>query len=43
MIAVVEYRLRDEYFVGGTWIADYRRLRVVAVQPSAAQSVSRAE
>ncbi|ELY87812.1 type 11 methyltransferase [Natrialba hulunbeirensis JCM 10989] len=34
VIAAVEDRLRDEYFVDGTWVADYRRLRVVAVRPS---------
>lgn len=33
VIAGVEDRLRDEQFQDGTWVADYRRLRVVAVKP----------
>jgi trans-aconitate methyltransferase len=32
VIAAVEDRLRDDYFHDGTWVADYRRLRVVAVK-----------
>ena len=35
VIERVEDRLRDERFVDGTWIADYRRLRVIAVLDSA--------
>ncbi|OVE85403.1 class I SAM-dependent methyltransferase [Natronolimnobius baerhuensis] len=31
VIAAVEDDLRDQYFRDGTWIADYRRLRFVAV------------
>ena len=31
LVAAVEDRLRDEQFRDGTWVADYRRLRVVAV------------
>lgn len=31
VVAGVEDRLRDELFEGGSWVADYRRLRVVAV------------
>ena len=34
VIERVEDRLRDERFEDGTWIADYRRLRVVAVLDS---------
>lgn len=31
VISAVENRLRQDYFRNGTWIADYRRLRFVAV------------
>jgi len=31
VIEAVEDRLRKEYFTDGSWTADYRRLRVVAV------------
>ena len=31
VVASVEDRLRDDLFRDGTWVADYRRLRVVAV------------
>ncbi|MFB6172899.1 MAG: methyltransferase domain-containing protein [Haloarculaceae archaeon] len=31
VVSAVEDRLRDELFRDGTWVADYRRLRVVAV------------
>lgn len=31
LIATVEDRLRDDHYRDGTWVADYRRLRVVAV------------
>ncbi|WP_254534529.1 methyltransferase domain-containing protein [Halomarina litorea] len=30
----VEDRLRDDHYRDGEWVADYRRLRVVAVRPS---------
>lgn len=33
VIAAVEDRLRPVLFEDGTWVADYRRLRVVAVRP----------
>jgi trans-aconitate methyltransferase len=32
LIAAVEDRLRDDHFDDGTWTADYRRLRVVALK-----------
>lgn len=32
IIAAVEDRLRDDHFENGVWIADYRRLRVVATR-----------
>jgi trans-aconitate methyltransferase len=32
LVADVEARLRDDLFEAGTWTADYRRLRVVAVK-----------
>ena len=32
VLAAVEERLRPEQFEDGTWIADYRRLRFVAVR-----------
>ncbi|MFC4247631.1 class I SAM-dependent methyltransferase [Natribaculum luteum] len=32
IISAVEDRLRDDLLQNGTWIADYRRLRVVAIQ-----------
>lgn len=35
VIAGVEDRLRDEQFRDGTWVADYRRLRVVAIKVQA--------
>ncbi|WP_255151387.1 class I SAM-dependent methyltransferase [Halorarius halobius] len=31
VVAETEHRLRDDLFEDGTWVADYRRLRVVAV------------
>jgi hypothetical protein len=31
VITEVEERLRPDHYRDGTWIADYRRLRVVAV------------
>jgi trans-aconitate methyltransferase len=33
LVADIEARLRDDLFADGTWTADYRRLRVVAVLP----------
>jgi trans-aconitate methyltransferase len=33
LVADVEDRLRDDLFADGTWTADYRRLRVVAILP----------
>ena len=33
VVSAVEDRLRDGQFRNGTWVADYRRLRVVAVGP----------
>lgn len=33
VIEAVEDRCRDDLFVDGQWVADYRRLRVVAVRP----------
>lgn len=35
VVAAVEDDLREDLFADGTWIADYRRLRIVAVLPSA--------
>ncbi|AXR79169.1 class I SAM-dependent methyltransferase [Natrarchaeobaculum sulfurireducens] len=32
VVAAVENDLREDLFVDGTWVADYRRLRVVAVR-----------
>jgi SAM-dependent methyltransferase len=34
VVAAVEDRLRAEYYDDEAWVADYRRLRVVAVNPS---------